>query len=141
MVIAQMRENAGPTAVEADSIEVETSLGNDDLEPPALEQQTHIPNPDVVTEGMTLEEAKIEDGYEDMPELLNPEDDDEDEGTNTEDNEQTTAAPDEGRPQRTNAGKKELDSDSIWSVANISVQNGIRSFRMVAENACHAEFE
>jgi hypothetical protein len=36
MVIAQMRENAGPTAVEADSIEVETSLGNDDLEPPAL---------------------------------------------------------------------------------------------------------
>jgi hypothetical protein len=90
---------------------------------------------------MTSEEAEIEDGYEDMLELLNPEDDNKDEGMNTEDNEQTTAAPDEGRPQRTNAGKKGLDSDFIWSFANIGVQNGIRSFRMVAENACHAEFE
>jgi hypothetical protein len=78
VVIAQMTESAGPTAVEAGAIDVEANEVDEEPEPPSLEPQTHVPNPDVIAEGMTVEEAEMEEEDGDMPGLIDPDAEDSD---------------------------------------------------------------
>jgi hypothetical protein len=164
VVVSKMNEAAGATGVvAADITDQENNENNDVVENNMPEM--HVPATKAEPAGYTNEEADIED---DMPELVDQEDDESadeagdaskevddempslnDPGNYDSDNdEEETEHGDAGddikgveRLKRSTAGKKNLDEDYVWNFLNYSVKHGLRTFRGMAEGACRAELK